>query len=76
MQNAVKNLNIPNYEHCDSLAENIDDFTLNAIAKWKNHSSILAIASEYTNRENFFLNFVSKEDVRKEIKVLHVSKAI
>ena len=26
--NAVKNLNIPNYENCDSLAENIDDPTL------------------------------------------------
>ena len=31
--NAVKNLNIPNYENCDSLAENIDDRTLKAIAK-------------------------------------------
>ena len=31
--NAVKNLNIPNYEKYDSLAENIDDRTLKAIAK-------------------------------------------
>ena len=30
---AVKNLNISNYENCDSLAENIDDRTLKAIAK-------------------------------------------
>ena len=48
--NAVKNLNIPNYEYCDFLAENIDDPTLKAIAKWRNHPSILAIASEYKNR--------------------------
>ena len=76
LANVAKNLNIPNYEYCDSLAENIDDPTLKAIAKWRNHPSILAIASEYTNRENFSFNFVSKEDVLTEIKVLDVSKAI
>ena len=32
-----KNLNIPNYENCDSLAENIDDSTLETIVKWRNH---------------------------------------
>ena len=73
--NAVKNFNIPDYEYCDSLAKNIDDPTLKAIAKWRNHSSILAIASEYTNRETFSFNFVSKEDVLTEITVLDVSKA-
>ena len=74
--NAVKNLNISNYENCDSLAENIDDPTLKAIAKWRNHPSILAIASEYKNRASFFFNFVSKEYVLTEIKMLDVSKAI
>ena len=74
--NAVKNLNIPNYENCDSLAENIDDPILKAIVKWRNYSSILAIASEYKNRANFCFNFVSKEDVLAEIKALDVSKAI
>ena len=38
--------------------------------------SILAIASEYKNRANFSFNFVSKEDVLTEIKVLRVSKVI
>ena len=51
--NAVKNLHILNYENCNSLAENIDNPTLKAIAKWRNHPSILAIASEYKNRETF-----------------------
>ena len=51
--NAVKNLIIPNYEYSDFLAENIDDTTLKAIAKWRNQPSILAIASEYKNRANF-----------------------
>ena len=31
--NTVKNLNIPNYENCDSLAKNIDNSTLKAIVK-------------------------------------------
>ena len=31
--NAVKNLNIPNYEYCDFLAEKTDDPTLKTIAK-------------------------------------------
>ena len=58
------------------MAENIDDPPLKAIAKWRNHPNILAIASEYKNRANFSFNFVSKEDVLTEIKVLDVSKAI
>ena len=37
--NAVKNLNIPNHEYCDSLTENIDDPILEAITKWRNHPS-------------------------------------
>ena len=58
------------------MAENTDDPTLKAIAKSRNHPSIIAIASEYKNRANFSFNFVSREDVLTEIKVLGVSKAI
>ena len=54
----------------------IDDPALKAIAKWRNYPSILAIASEYKNKANFSFNFISKEDVLKEIKMLHVSKAM
>ena len=78
--NAVKNLSIPNYENQASLAEHIDDPTLllngEAIVKWRNQPSILAIASEYKNRANFSFNFVSKEDVLARIKALDGSKAI
>ena len=74
--NAVKNLNISNYENCDSLAENINDPTLKATAKWTNHASILAIASEFKNKANFSFNFVSKEDVLTEIKMLDIWKVI
>ena len=73
--NAVKNLNISNFENCNSLAKTNDDPTLTAIDKWRNHPSILAIASEYKNRADFSFHLVSKEDVLTEIK-LDVSKAI
>ena len=43
--------------------------------KWRSHSSILAIASEYKNSANLSFNFVFKENVLTEIKVLDVSKA-
>ena len=59
--NAVKNLNIPNYENYYFFAENINDPNLEAIAKWRNHSSILAIAWEYENTAIFSFNFVPKE---------------
>ena len=58
------------------MAENINDSTLEAIAKWRNYPSILAIASEYKNTANFSINFVSKEDFLTEVKVLDVSKAL
>ena len=73
--NAVKNLNITNYENCNSLAENIDDPTLKAIAKWRKHPSILAITLDYKNRTNFSFNFVFKVNVLTEINVLDFSKA-
>ena len=55
------------------MAENIDDSTLKAVAKWRNHPIILV---NNKNRANFSFNFVSTEDVLTEIKVLDVSKAI
>ena len=51
-ENAVKDLNMPNYKYCDFFAENFEDPILKAIAKCRNHPSILAIASEYKNRGN------------------------
>ena len=56
------------------MAEKIDDPSLKAIVKWRNHRSILAIASEYKNRAIFSFNFVSKEDVLAVI--LKISKSI
>ena len=58
------------------MAENIDDRTLKAIAKWRNHPSILSIASEYKNRANFSFNFVSKKNALTEINMLDILKAL
>ena len=58
------------------MAEKNDDPTLKAIAKSRNHPSILAITSEYKNRANFSLNFVSKEDVLTETEMLDDSQVI
>ena len=58
------------------MVENTDDLTLKAIVKWGKHPSIVAIASKYKNRANFFFNFISKEDVLHEIKVVDVSISI
>ena len=54
--NAVKILYIAYYKNRGSFAENINAAVLKAIVKWRNHPSILAVASEYENRANFFLN--------------------
>ena len=72
----VKNLNIPNYEGCDPLSDNIDLSTLKAIVKWRNHPSILTITSEHENTPKFPFNYVSKEHVLKEMQMLDSSKAI
>ena len=61
--NPVKNLTIQNYKNWDSFTENINDPSLKAIDKWRNHPSILAIVSGYKYRADFPVNFVSEEDI-------------
>ena len=41
--NIVCDLKIPDYNNCDSLAENIQEPVLKAIVKYRNHTSILTI---------------------------------
>ena len=69
----IKNLNIPNYEGCDPLSDNIEHPTLAAIVKWRNHPSILTITSEHENTPKFSFNFVSKEHILEEIQMLDSS---
>ena len=55
------------------MTENIDNPTSKAIAKWRNHLSILAIASECKNRANSSFNFLSIEDALTEWNVIQES---
>ena len=59
-----------------AVSHNIDDLTLKAIVKWKNHPSILKIATEHENMPKFSFNFLLKEQVLKETEMLDSSKAI
>ena len=72
----VKNLNIPSYEGCDPLSDNIFHPTLKAIVKWRNHPSILTITSEHENTPKYYFNFALKEYVLEDIQMLRSSKAI
>lgn len=53
----LKNLIILNYEGYDSLSDNVDNFTLKVIVKWRNHPNILA--SEQKDTANFSFGFIS-----------------
>ena len=73
--NTVINLYISKFENFDPLSENIDHPTFKAIAKYRKHSSIIAIASEFT-KEYFSFNTITIEDAFKEISMLGGSKAV
>ena len=46
--NTVINLYISKFENFDALSENIDHPTFKAIANYRKHPTIIAIASEFT----------------------------
>ena len=48
--NLVASLNLPESQNADPLWGNIDQTTLKAIAKWKNHPSVAAITTVHVNR--------------------------
>ena len=72
--NAVKNLKIPEFSDSNPLAENISHPIFNAIVKYKNHASIIAI-KKTRNGPGFYFCGVSVNDVFKEIKRLKARKA-
>ena len=70
--NVVKNLKIPQYSNFDPIAQNIEDPTLKAIGKYKNHPSILTIQAKYKGRIIFFCRSIY---IEKEIFDLETKKA-
>ena len=65
--NAVKNLKIPRFSNTNPLAERLNNPTLKAILKYKNHPSIVAIRNA-NNNSHFHFSEVSVEEVYKEIR--------
>ena len=58
--NVVKNLKIPQYSNSDPIAQNIEDPTLKAIEKYKNHSSIVTIEAKYKGKNIFYFTELDK----------------
>ena len=73
--NIVKNLKIPQYSNFDPIAQNIEDPTLKAIVKYKNHPSILTIQAKYKGKNKFSFTEVTTQDIEKEIFDLETRKA-
>ena len=73
--NAVTNFKSPKFENFDILSKNIDHSSLKAIIKSRKHSSIIAIASEFTT-EGFSFNAITIEYAFKEISMLDSSKVM
>ena len=73
--NIVQNLNIARYTSEEPFIENIQDPTLEAILKYRNHPSIIAIRDKYKISECFKFTEVDQKEIEKEIKKLDVNKA-
>ena len=54
--NIVKKLGVSDYMHSHPLATEVNDLTLRAIMKYRNHPSVLAILDKYKN--NSILHFL------------------
>ena len=59
----------------DRTSENISDRVINAIVKYRAHSSVIVIKENCTSKFNFNFSFVEKVDILREIKMLQSNKA-
>ena len=59
--NIVQNLDIQQYNVDDPISENINDPLLKAIARYRNHPSIVAIKKFYSSKSHFSFKNVQKE---------------
>ena len=73
--NIVKTLGISDYMHSHPLAKEVNDPTLRAIMKYRNHPSVLTILDKYKNNSIFTFSHVTKEEVLKEIGNLDTTKS-
>ena len=71
----VNNLEISKYSKYESFIDNIEDQTLRAILKYKNHQSIIAIQNKFKGGDVFYFRELEKEEIQKEIHKLNNNKA-
>ena len=59
----------------DTICENINDHLLKAIARYRNHPSIVAIMKFCNSKSHFSSKNVQKEEILKELNNLNINKA-
>ena len=73
--NVIKNLMIPEYSEYDPSIDRVENRTIRAILKYRNHPSILGIRERKKAQINFCFKVVSIEEIRKEILNLNNKEA-
>ena len=73
----VRTIDIQQYNVDDPICENINDPFLmtQAITRYRNHPSIVAIAKFCTSKSHFSFKNVQKEEILKELNSLNINKA-
>ena len=73
----VRTIDIQQYNVDDPICENINGPFLmtQAITKYRNHPSIVAIAKFCTSKSHFSFKNVQKEEILKELNSLNINKA-
>ena len=74
-KSVIKNLIIPKYSEYDPSIDGVENHTIRAILKYRNHPNILAIRKRKKVQINFCFNEVSIEETQKEILNLNNKKA-
>ena len=72
--NVIKNLMVPKYSEYDPSIDRVENRTIRAILKYRNHPSILAICERKKAQINFCFKEVSIEEIQKEILNLNNKK--
>ena len=73
--NVIKNLMAPKYSEYDPSVDRVENRTIRAILKYRNHPSILAIREREKAQINFCFKELSIEEMQKEISDLNNKKA-
>ena len=73
--NVVNNLGISKFSKYKSFISNIEDQTLRAILKFKNHLRIIVIQKKLKGGDVFYFRKLEKEKIKKEIHKSNNNKA-